>query len=181
VVRQIADGRDRVVRRLRESIANGLLRLPEAQLSVRAAVAAGLAVGLAGMLRFPFPIYAMLAAVIVTELDAQRTRALSLHRLAGTVVGATLGAAICTLVPPDGWGVGFGVLAAILTTYLLRLRDAAKVAGYVCAIVLLDHGVSPWSYALYRLLETALGIVAAVAVSMVPKLIPANRKNQPDA
>ena len=59
----------------------------------------------------------------------------------------------------------------MFVSHVFSLPAAAKVAGYVSGIILLDHGDSPWSYALFRMIETVLGIAAAVAVSFVPKLI----------
>jgi uncharacterized membrane protein YgaE (UPF0421/DUF939 family) len=149
------------------------------RLSIRASLAAGLAVAIAQFVGLKFPLYALIAAVIVTDVSAGQTRQHALPRLAGTVVGATLGATINTLLQPGPWVVGLGILAAMFISHLLGLPAAAKLAGYVCGIVVLSHGDHPWSYALYRVMETVLGIGLAVIVSLVPKLIPIEEAEQP--
>ena len=144
------------------------------QVSVRAATAAGLAVAMAQVLRLEFPIYAMIGAVIVTDLSAARTRQLGWTRMAGTILGAVFGAAISPLGANHDLGaivLGAGIFASMFTSHLLRMKDSAKVAGYVCGVVLLTHSDHPWSYALYRGVETGLGIAAAFSVGMVPKLL----------
>ena len=151
------------------------------QLSLRAAVAAGAAVALAQLLRLQFPIYAMISAVIVTDLEASRTLKLGLPRLAGTVLGGILGAVICTWLKPGAWEVSLGIFVAMFLSHLLRLHGAARVVGYVCGIVLFTYGAHPWSYALHRTMETMLGIAVAILVSLVPKLLPADTSQQPDS
>ena len=141
------------------------------QLSLRAAAAAGLAIGIGQLLRVQFPIYAMISAVVVTDLDPAETRKLGLPRLVGTVLGATLGALISLLLSPSAWEVGLGVLLAMFLSHLLRLQGAAKVAGYVCGIVLFAYDDAPWSYALHRTIETIIGIALAILISLVPKLL----------
>jgi uncharacterized membrane protein YgaE (UPF0421/DUF939 family) len=148
------------------------------QLSLRAALAAGLAVVLAELFRLQFPLYAMISAVIVTDLEASRTVKLGLPRLAGTLLGAILGAAISALLRPGAWEMGLGIFFAMFLTHLLRLPDAAKIAGYVCGIVLLAYGDHPWSYAFHRTIETVLGIGTAILVSLVPKLLPTDESNK---
>src|SRR3954465_4063332 len=139
-------------------------------LSLRAASAAWISLLVAQLMSLPHPIYAMISAVIVTDISAAKTRQLSLPRLVGTVLGASLGALIDSFMKENLWTVGLGILAAMLLTQLLSLPDAAKGAGYVCGIVVLNYRGNPWSYALYRTGETALGIAAAALVSLVPKL-----------
>jgi hypothetical protein len=47
-------------------------------------------------------------------------------------------------------------MIAMFVSHLISLLATAKIAGYVCAIVLIDHGNAPWSYAFFRMVETAL-------------------------
>ena len=140
--------------------------------SLRIGLAAGLAVAIARFFRLPYPLYALVGVVIVADLSATRTRELALRRLVGTVLGSVLGAAAHPWLPSTAWSVGLGVLGAMFLSYQLHLDEAAKVAGYVCGIVLLEHGDHPRSYAFYRLVETVLGIGLAVLVSLVPPLVP---------
>ena len=141
------------------------------QLCTRAASSAGLAVATAQFLELQYPVYALLAAVIVMDLSPSKTLQLALQRLAGTVLGATVGAALSFVLPPGPLAIGFSILTAMLLSYVARLQAAAKLTGYVCGIVVLAHGADPWSYALYRVIETFLGIGMAVLVSLVPKML----------
>ena len=132
--------------------------------------------------RLPFPLYAMIAAVIVTDVSAARTWRLGFLRLVGTVLGASLGALIAPLSPSGAWwAIGLGVLAAMFLSRVLHLHDADKVTGYVTGIVLLDHGADPWTYAFHRTVETILGIGLAMLVSLVPRLISMDEPEPPDA
>jgi uncharacterized membrane protein YgaE (UPF0421/DUF939 family) len=141
------------------------------QLSSRAALAAGVAVEIARLLHLHYPIYALIGAVIVTDLSPVQTQRLALRRLAGTLVGAIVGATFSQFLQPGSTVIGVSIFVAMMLSSLFRLQAAATVAGYVCGIVVLDHGSHPWTYALDRLVETVLGIGVAVLVSFVPKLI----------
>ena len=140
------------------------------QLSVRAAAAAVVSLVAAQLLQLEYPIYAFIAAVIVTDLQPSVSRKLGLRRIAATVVGALCGALLSFVLPPGPWGVGAGLFVAMLLAQLLKAGDGARVAGYICGIVLLDHSAEPWFYAFHRFIETAIGVLAALSISYIPKL-----------
>ena len=141
------------------------------QLSVRAAVAAALAVSIAQYLKFEHPVYAVIAAVIVMDLSPATTRKLAIQRLLGTLLAAVVGAVVSFLLPSEPSGIAVGVAVAMLLSHVVHLGGAAKLAGFVSGIIVLAHSADPWSYALDRTLETVLGIAVAVLVSYVPKLL----------
>jgi uncharacterized membrane protein YgaE (UPF0421/DUF939 family) len=142
------------------------------QLSIRAAVAAAAAVSMAQFLELEYPVYALIAAVLVMDLSPQKTRQLAAQRLLGSVLGATVGALLSYVLPAGPLAMGVGILTAMLLGFGIRLEaGAAKLAGYVCGLVVFAYGAQPWAYAYHRTLETLLGIGMAVLVSFVPKLI----------
>jgi uncharacterized membrane protein YgaE (UPF0421/DUF939 family) len=139
------------------------------QLSLRAAVAAGLSFWVADLLGADYAIYALVAAVIVTDLSPANSRRLGVQRLVGTLVGAVIGALSLELLPVGPVALGVAILCSMLLAYLVRLENAgARVAGYVAAIVMFAHGAHPWMYAFDRAWETIVGIAAALLVGLVP-------------
>jgi uncharacterized membrane protein YgaE (UPF0421/DUF939 family) len=138
------------------------------QLALRAATAAGLS--LAQLFKLEHPIYALIAAVIAADLSPSKTSQLGLRRLVATVVGAACGATLSPVVQSGPWGIGVSICIAILVCALLQVQNSAKVAGYVCGIVVLAHRTDPWSCALFRFIETTLGIGVVWVTSFVPKL-----------
>ena len=141
------------------------------QLATRAAAGALISVLLAQWLGLEFPLYAMIAAVIVTDLSPVRTRQLALPRLAGPVLGACVGALAVRWLGTGALAIAVGVLIAMFVAQASGWAEAAKLAGYVCGLVVLEHSAEPWTYALYRFIETVLGIAVAVGISLVPKLV----------
>lgn len=168
----LSQGSQSPKRKLIASIKAGTTAL---QVSSRAGAAAALAVFAAQTVHLQFPLYALIAAILVTDLSPARTRQLGLQRLIGTVIGASLGAAISIAMSHlEHVGlltIAVGVSAAMLVSHLAGVKEAAKLAGYVCGIVLLDHHDHPWTYAAFRFVETVLGIAAAVTISFIPKFL----------
>ncbi|MEJ1158931.1 FUSC family protein [Prosthecomicrobium sp. N25] len=147
------------------------------QLAFRAGLAGGVATWAAQLLTLQHPIYAFIAAVIVTDLSPSQSQGLGLRRILATAIGAVCGAVLSQLLGTTPAVAGMSVVVAMLVGYLLGAGDGAKVAGYICGIVVLDHSAEPWIYAGQRFIETILGVVIAWMISYLPIVL---HEKQPD-
>ena len=68
-------------------------------ISIRVTVAALVALALAQFLQLPLPLWAVLTAVIVTQMSVGRSLKATFDYLAGTLGGAIYGGAIGVLIP----------------------------------------------------------------------------------
>lgn len=114
--------------------------------------------------------YAVVAAVVVTDLDPAETRKLALPRIVGTGIGGIVGGLATLALPAQPLAVVPAVIVPMAICRLVGLPGAAKVAGYVAGIILLGFSSDPWVHARDRLVETLIGILAALALSLVPVL-----------
>jgi len=144
--------------------------LSNAQLAIRAAIAATAAAAIAQALKLDYPIYAFLAAIVATDLTTQQSRQLGLRRLVATLLGAAGGGLISSVLPSSAWSAGLAILVTVFLSRRMNVRNGAKVAGYIAAIIVLHFGPDPWGHAYDRLIETALGVTVAWLASFVPLL-----------
>ena len=115
------------------------------QLAIRSAVSATLALSLAQALKLDFPIFALAAAVIATDLTPAETRERGFRRLVATGIGGLLGALAVCMNLVGIWAAGPSIVIAMLICQGVGASEGAKIAGYVSGIiVLLDNGDSPW-------------------------------------
>ena len=145
--------------------------IPGLQLAVRAAAAAAMSLAIAGALQLEYPLYTLLGAIIATDITPLQSRQLGTWRLFATGVGTLCGAILSPILPQAAWAIGFSILLTMFACQLIQGNRAAKMAGYICAIVMLHYAAEAWSHAFQRFVETALGVAIAWAISFVPKLL----------
>lgn len=146
-------------------------------LSVRVTIAALAALALAQLLHRPLPLWAVLTAVIVTQMSVGRSLLATRDYLIGTLGGAIYGGTIAVLVPHSSEIALLAVLALAVAplAFIATLNPRFSAASVTAIIVLLlpeiTHG-DPFSSALDRVIEVALGGVTGAVVSLV--LLPSN-------
>lgn len=134
--------------------------------SARTAIAAIISLFVPQLLHLPEPYWACITALIVMQSDLGTAWAVSWQRLAGTALGAAMGA----LVAPH---FGANVFVFFLSVFLLglacaalRMPDAYRMAGVTLAlVVLIDRTAPAWKIAMYRFLEVSIGIAIALIVT----------------
>jgi uncharacterized membrane protein YgaE (UPF0421/DUF939 family) len=141
------------------------------QLGIRAAIGASLSLAIAQLLGLAYPIFAFIAAIIVTDLRPAQSRALGMRRLVATLVGGACGATLSSALPPGPWTLALSIFVAMLLCQLLPVRDGARIAAYISGLIVLEQRPEPWHYASFRMIETAIGVAVAWLISYVPKLI----------
>jgi uncharacterized membrane protein YccC len=146
-------------------------------LSIRVTIAALVALALAQLLQLPLPLWAVMTAVIVTQMSVGRSLKATLDYLAGTLGGAIYGGAIGVLIPHSSEIALLAVLAlavaplAFVATINPRFSVAPVTAIIVLVIPITTHA-TPLASALDRLMEVTLGGVTGFFVSFL--LLPSN-------
>ncbi len=112
-----------------------------------------------------------MAAVIVTDRDAAETRRLAVRRIISTAIGGICGVALAQVFGSSSWEAALAIFIAMTLSIVVTQLGDPKIAAYLCALIIINYATNPFDYAFYRFVETALGIVVAWAISLVPKLV----------
>ncbi len=132
-------------------------------------IAAVLALLAAQVVGLPETYWAPISALIVVQSDLGSSLKTAWQRLAGTALGASVGALLAAQFGHGEIVFGIGVLGIGLLSSILRLeRPANRFAAITFAIVLLIARAEPaWVVALHRFLEVSVGIFVGLLLSAV--------------
>ena len=120
------------------------------------------------------PFYACIASIVCMQSSVGATWKQGVSRLLGTLIGGVLGL-LCVSVTTY-WGhpvvlvlvCGVGTLACSYLCNVLNRPSACAISAIVCCSIMLSHsGQERYFYTVARMLETAVGILVAMAVNHV--------------
>jgi uncharacterized membrane protein YccC len=146
-------------------------------LSIRVTIAALLSLALAQFFHLTLPLWAVLTAVIVTQMSVGRSLKATFDYLVGTLGGAIYGGAIGVLIPHSNEIVLLAVLALAVAplAFIAAINPRFSTAPITAIIVLLVPTITHASQiasALDRVLEVTVGGVTGLVVSFL--LLPSN-------
>jgi uncharacterized membrane protein YccC len=135
--------------------------------ALRTTAAATASLLIARMFHSPEAYWAAVTTIIVMQSSLGAAWDTSKQRLAGTAIGAGLGALLAAYAGPN-WAVfAGGVLAAGVICAVFRVgRSAFRYSGITLAIVMLVPRTLPyWLIAIHRFVEISLGIAVGLALT----------------
>jgi uncharacterized membrane protein YgaE (UPF0421/DUF939 family) len=143
--------------------------------AVRTTVAAIISFVVARFFKLPESYWAPISTVVVLQSPFGMEWAASLQRLAGTALGATVGALMVRYVGGSLWAFGLGILIAGAICALLHLgRTALQNAGVTVVIVMLiPHTAAAWIVGLHRFTEFGIGIAVGLIITAIWREAPA--------
>ena len=147
-------------------------RKTQLALAVRLAVAAVAAYAIAQALHLMLPLWAVLTALIVTQMSVGRSLKATRDYMLGTVGGALYGGAIAMLIPHSGeMGLlALLVLAVAPMAFIGAINPSLSAATVTAVIVLLvpvmNHA-NPLDSTIDRLFEVAVGALTGLVVSFL--------------
>ena len=139
-------------------------------LTLRVTVAALLSLAFASYLNLTLPLWAVLTALIVTQMSVGRSLNATVDYLVGTLGGAIYGGAIAVFVPHSSeFALLMALALAVAPLALIATMNPSLSAAPITAIIVLlvptiTHA-TPLASAIDRVLEVALGAITGLLVS----------------
>ena len=133
----------------------------------KTSVAAVLCLWLGNLFGLSHSYWAAVSAIVVMGSEAVSLVACR-DRVIGTAIGAVLGWATSYVWHGHYLVYGFAVMLCLLACSMLKFEKAGRLAGVALTIiVLINLDGGPGQAALARFLEVSLGIVVALAVTLL--------------
>src|SRR5262245_5834289 len=144
----------------------------ELRLCVRSTTAAVLTFAAAQVLHLPIALWAVLTAVILTQISVGRSLKATTDYLTSTLGGAVYAGAIGAFVPHDNQFAVFVALAVALAPAVLLAALNARFSAAPFTAVMVFFGptithTGPVAAAFERVIEVAVGCVVGLVVSLV--------------
>ncbi|MDR3601551.1 MAG: aromatic acid exporter family protein [Desulfosporosinus sp.] len=132
---------------------------------IKTGIAVTLCVWIAQLLKFEYPFYSAIAAVIAMQATIEGSLKAGVHRMKGTIVGAVTGYAFALVMVKNPWWTGLGLIVTMIILKFMKWPEAMSIASIVFIAISVNLTGKPIDYAFNRIVDTALGIIVAYLVN----------------
>lgn len=141
--------------------------------NIKTGIAVFLCIIILRLFNIKYPFYACIASVICMQSSISGSFASGINRMIGTFIGALVGFLFALISPGNAFLCMLGIICVI---YLCNIAKANKSIAIACivfiAIMTNLKDITPFTYSIFRLFETFMGITISVIVNYI--FIPPN-------
>lgn len=116
-------------------------------------------------------LWCVMASIVVLQAHLGGTYKAAWIRFLGVLVGSIMGGFFTVQFGSGALSLGLSICGTILLCSLIGIKDSVRIASLSVAVVMILWGIrpsiSPWTFALFRFLDSCLGILVAVVVAHV--------------
>jgi|GEM_PF-932570 len=132
---------------------------------IKTGIAVALCIGIAQLLKFKYPFYSAIAAVIAMQATIEGSLKTGVNRMKGTIVGAVTGYVFALVAVRSPWWTGLGLIVNMTILKFMKWYEAMSIASIVFIAISVNLTGQPLDYAFNRILDTGLGIIIAYLVN----------------
>lgn len=114
-------------------------------------------------------LWCVLASIVVMQAHLGGTYKAAWTRFLGVMIGSIAGATLINFVGSGPISLGISVFLTIVLCALLNIKDSFRIAALSTALIVIMAGVKadvdPWLFALFRFIDSCIGILVSLAVA----------------
>ncbi|MFI3284930.1 MAG: FUSC family protein [Erysipelotrichaceae bacterium] len=135
--------------------------------SLKLGIALALSILFAQTFHFQYPYFIAMSAIISLSTTSLSSVAALKNRTIGTILGALIGMMLTYLSKGNFLLSGLGMIFLATSLSHLNMPSAIGISGYVLAAVMLNTGSDVFTYTLDRTIDTLIGGIIAILVSIL--------------
>lgn len=153
-----------------------LLRI-EGKAAIKTGVAAGLSlslgVGLSNFFNRPDAIvsglWCVVASIVVMQAHLGGTYKAAWQRFFGVFIGSIIGGLCADSFGSNAFSLAISVAFTVISCSFFNIKDSVRIACLTVAVIIVLVGmrpdISPWTFGLFRFLDSCLGILVSVSIA----------------
>lgn len=114
-------------------------------------------------------LWSVVASIVVLQPLIGGTYKAVTNRFIGVILGSIVGAFFVQTIGGSYFILGLAIFSTIVLCSFLSLQEAYRIAGLSVAVVIIPSMIhpelSPWAFALFRFLDTCIGMFVALLVA----------------
>lgn len=134
--------------------------------TIKTAFAVSFTIFIAQLLNLQSPFFAGIAAIIAMQSSVSKSFNMAKNRMLSTILGAIIALLFSLIAPENPFFIAIGIIIIIYLCNMFNWKKSIQLSAMVFLSILLNHEEgSRVNYALYRTLDTFIGLVIGTLIN----------------